>query len=127
MDTYFGWFMKSEVGPGHAEAKVQSCANQDMINTLIVSALCVTAGLLNIPVVILGLEVVTAIPLSKRRPVMRHGPRPRLAVLVPAHNESSGLLPTLADIETQSLPAAPLLVLAPNCTDDPPYRSPTPP
>ena len=89
-----------------------------MIDTLVVSVLCVTAGLLNIPVAILGLEVVTAIPLSKRRPVMRHGPRPRLAVLVPAHNESSGLLPTLGDIQRQLLPGDRLLVVADNCTDD---------
>jgi cellulose synthase/poly-beta-1,6-N-acetylglucosamine synthase-like glycosyltransferase len=89
-----------------------------MMNTLVVSALCVTAGLLNIPVAILCLEIIAAIPLSKRRPIMRHGPRPRLAVLVPAHNESSGLLPTLADIQSQLLPGDRLLVVADNCTDD---------
>lgn len=88
------------------------------MNTFVVCILCVIAGLLNIPVAILCLEVVAAIPLSKRRPILRHGPRPRLAVLVPAHNESSGLLPTLSDIQTQLLPGDRVLVVADNCTDD---------
>ncbi|HXY02004.1 MAG TPA: glycosyltransferase family 2 protein, partial [Terriglobales bacterium] len=38
--------------------------------------------------------------------------------LVPAHNESSGLLPTLADIQKQLHPGDRLLVVADNCTDD---------
>ena len=41
-----------------------------------------------------------------------------LAVLIPAHNESSGLLPTLEDIKRQLRPGDRLLVVADNCTDD---------
>lgn len=44
--------------------------------------------------------------------------RPALAVLVPAHNESVNLLPTLADLKTQLRPDDLLLVVADNCTDD---------
>jgi cellulose synthase/poly-beta-1,6-N-acetylglucosamine synthase-like glycosyltransferase len=44
--------------------------------------------------------------------------RPRVAVLVPAHNESKGLLPTLADIRRELYPGDRLLVVADNCSDD---------
>lgn len=44
--------------------------------------------------------------------------RPRLAVLVPAHNESKNLLPTLACIQAQLQPGDVLLVVADNCSDD---------
>jgi len=42
----------------------------------------------------------------------------RLAVLVPAHNESANLLPTLASLQQQLQPADLLLVIADNCSDD---------
>ena len=44
--------------------------------------------------------------------------RRRIAVLVPAHNESTGILTTLEDIQRQLLPGDMLLVVADNCTDD---------
>lgn len=64
-----------------------------------------------------------------RRPRARHGghapeeklplpKRPRIAVLVPAHNESSHLLPTLQCLRTQLQPGDRLLVIADNCSDD---------
>jgi len=43
---------------------------------------------------------------------------PRVAVLVPAHNESIGLIPTLADAQSQLRPTDRLLVVADNCDDD---------
>src|SRR5262249_1158907 len=39
-------------------------------------------------------------------------------VLVPAHNESIGLLPTLADIKAQMRASDRVVVVADNCTDD---------
>lgn len=42
----------------------------------------------------------------------------RTAVLVPAHNEGAGLLPTLRDVQAQLGPADRVLVVADNCTDD---------
>ena len=42
----------------------------------------------------------------------------RTAVLVPAHNEGAGILPTIRDIQGQLGPADRLLVVADNCTDD---------
>ena len=46
------------------------------------------------------------------------GPAIRVAVLVPAHNESAGLQGTLADIKGQLRSGDRLLVVADNCTDD---------
>lgn len=42
----------------------------------------------------------------------------RVAVLVPAHNESANLLPTIACLECQLNPQDRLLVIADNCDDD---------
>lgn len=89
-----------------------------MTVTLIVSALCAAAGLLTFLVTIVAAEIVTALPASTRRPIVRHGTRPRLVVLVPAHNEGSGLIPTLSDIQRQLLSNDRVLVVADNCTDD---------
>ncbi|WP_426443261.1 glycosyltransferase family 2 protein [Bradyrhizobium genosp. P] len=48
----------------------------------------------------------------------RSARRPQVAVLVPAHNESTGLEPTLTSIKSQLRPSDRLLVVADNCTDD---------
>jgi cellulose synthase/poly-beta-1,6-N-acetylglucosamine synthase-like glycosyltransferase len=42
----------------------------------------------------------------------------RVAVLVPAHNESAGIAETVAQIKSQLRPADRLLVIADNCSDD---------
>lgn len=42
----------------------------------------------------------------------------RLAILVPAHNESVHLLPTMRCLQSQLLPGDRLLVIADNCQDD---------
>jgi cellulose synthase/poly-beta-1,6-N-acetylglucosamine synthase-like glycosyltransferase len=89
--------------------------------TMLVSiVLAVVAGLLMIPVCVFVVEIMAAITLGRKRRVhpkdaIRRG---RVAVLVPAHNESEGLLPTLRDIQTKLRPADRLLVVADNCTDD---------
>ena len=46
------------------------------------------------------------------------GPAPRVAVLVPAHNESVNVLPTIACLKRQLGAADRLLVIADNCSDD---------
>jgi cellulose synthase/poly-beta-1,6-N-acetylglucosamine synthase-like glycosyltransferase len=45
-------------------------------------------------------------------------PRPKTAVLVPAHNEGTGILPTIRDAQAQLGPDDRILVVADNCTDD---------
>jgi len=44
--------------------------------------------------------------------------RPRIAVLITAHNESVGLTPILEDVKQQVQPDDRILVVADNCTDD---------
>jgi cellulose synthase/poly-beta-1,6-N-acetylglucosamine synthase-like glycosyltransferase len=78
------------------------------------------AGLLAIPVSVFSLEIIAAIALPQGQCLARPSPgsRGRVAALVPAHNESTGLLSTLADIQSQLLPGDRLLVVADNCADD---------
>jgi cellulose synthase/poly-beta-1,6-N-acetylglucosamine synthase-like glycosyltransferase len=92
------------------------------MNALVVLVLIGVAGLIAIPTVVLCLEIFAAIALPRRQPTIRidkdKRARRRLAVLVPARDESTGLLPTLVDIEKQLLPGDRLLVVADNCSDD---------
>jgi cellulose synthase/poly-beta-1,6-N-acetylglucosamine synthase-like glycosyltransferase len=82
--------------------------------------LTIVAGLIAIPVAVFFLEIIAAIALPQRECAARPSAsfRRRVAVLLPAHNESTGLLPTLADVRTQLLPGDRLLVVADNCLDD---------
>lgn len=70
-----------------------------------------------LPVCVLFAQVVLACLPARPRPVAQ-GPRPRVAVLVPAHNESSLILATLNSIRAQWVEGDRLLVVADNCTDD---------
>jgi cellulose synthase/poly-beta-1,6-N-acetylglucosamine synthase-like glycosyltransferase len=82
--------------------------------------LLIVAALLATPVMVFLIEIVAAIVLPEWPRVVRspHDGRGRVAVLVPAHNESVGILPTLGDIQSQLLPGDRLLVVADNCSDD---------
>lgn len=75
------------------------------------------AAALLIPVAVLLVQVVCALP---RRPVSDAGvgPRPGVAVLIPAHDESAGLLATLWALAPQLHAEDRVLVVADNCTDD---------
>ena len=46
------------------------------------------------------------------------GPAHRTTVLIPAHNEGAGILPTIRDVQAQLGPHDGILVVADNCTDD---------
>ena len=72
------------------------------------------------PVVVLAIEIFAAVTGRAPRPPVETALPPdfRLAVLVPAHNESEGLAPTLQDIKAQLGPRDSLVVIADNCTDD---------
>jgi cellulose synthase/poly-beta-1,6-N-acetylglucosamine synthase-like glycosyltransferase len=89
------------------------------LNVVIVScALVLLALAVCIPVVVLAVEVIAAVGLPGRRSARELAGRPEVAVLVPAHNESAGLLPTLSDIKSQLHPRDRIVVVADNCTDD---------
>jgi len=83
--------------------------------SLLLSALAVCLG---IPVAILFAEVAAACTFSPRQSARQAGSRPRIGVLVPAHNESNGLIPTVEDLKSQLREGDRLLVIADNCTDD---------
>ena len=82
--------------------------------------LVVLALLLAIPVTILLLEIVAALILPAQQAELhpKNNIRKRVAIIVPAHNESAGILPTLEDIKAQLLNGDRLLVVADNCVDD---------
>jgi cellulose synthase/poly-beta-1,6-N-acetylglucosamine synthase-like glycosyltransferase len=88
--------------------------------TLLSFSLIAVTFLLTVPVVVFFVEVfaASALPLRHRPIQSAMDTYGDVAVLVPAHNESAGLLPTLEDIKAQLRPADRLVVVADNCTDD---------
>jgi cellulose synthase/poly-beta-1,6-N-acetylglucosamine synthase-like glycosyltransferase len=78
--------------------------------------LATLAGLFAIPVIAFCIEILAALTLPQQEFLLVE--RRRIAVLVPAHNESEGMLGTLGDIKAQLHPGDRLLVVADNCTDD---------
>lgn len=82
------------------------------VNLLIAVAIAVS-----LPVLVLGFECFLAVlPLRQKRRAER-GARPRLAVLVPAHNEAAGISRTLDAISPQLEDDDRLIVIADNCED----------
>jgi cellulose synthase/poly-beta-1,6-N-acetylglucosamine synthase-like glycosyltransferase len=73
----------------------------------------------SIPVSIIFIEVVAALSHGDAplQPVDRSAPR-RLAVIIPAHNESTGIIRTIVDIIPQLKRGDRLIVVADNCSDD---------
>ena len=75
----------------------------------------VSVGLALLAVVFFAQIVLALLPDRASTPASA---RPRVALLVPAHNESSGILPTLKQARAQMLEGDRLLVVADNCDDD---------
>jgi cellulose synthase/poly-beta-1,6-N-acetylglucosamine synthase-like glycosyltransferase len=73
-----------------------------------------------IPATVLFLEITAAILLSERNYSISSSEHEygHVAVVVPAHNESTGLLSTLLDLRVQLNAHDRLLVVADNCSDD---------
>lgn len=90
-----------------------------MLFTLINATAVVLAVLVAIPIATLLIEVLAA-SASRNRALSPAGSDVRIsiAVLVPAHNESEGLRPTLLEIGMQLKAGDRLVVVADNCTDD---------
>lgn len=81
--------------------------------------LIVTAVLLAVFVVIFLVEIFAAVLVPARKiTTQSKEKRQRIAILVPAHNEGAGILPTIAAIKEQLLAGDRLLVVADNCVDD---------
>jgi cellulose synthase/poly-beta-1,6-N-acetylglucosamine synthase-like glycosyltransferase len=83
-------------------------------------SLAIFAGSIAASIIVLLVEIAAAVflPAFDSEIRSRPGARGRVAVLVPAHNESTGLLPTLQDIKCQLRNDDRLLVVADNCSDD---------
>ena len=85
---------------------------------MLLTILLVTAGLfLLLPVSVLFTEILASLT-GRRYSTPLEGERPRLAVLMPAHNEASIITATLRSIAPQLTPSDRLLVIADNCVDD---------
>lgn len=79
--------------------------------------LLVVAILLLTPSLIILIQVISAYMPKKHTSLSLAGDKV-IAVLIPAHNESSGIVATLNSIQAQLRPRDRLLVVADNCSDD---------
>ncbi len=77
----------------------------------------IALGLL-VPIAVLFIECSAALLPSGAESGVKNVPRPRVAVLVPAHNEASGIGATLETILPQLTAQDRLVVIADNCTDE---------
>ena len=77
------------------------------------------AALVSIPPSLLFIEIVASLFLPLRR-TLQTEPRTaaRIAIVIPAHNEGTGIHATVLDIKRQLPPDSRLIVVADNCTDD---------
>lgn len=73
--------------------------------------------ILALPALVLFVQILLALLPAPAKEIAT-SKRPRIAVLVPAHNESTGVLPTIRQILAQLSPEDRLVVIADNCSDD---------
>jgi cellulose synthase/poly-beta-1,6-N-acetylglucosamine synthase-like glycosyltransferase len=85
--------------------------------TLLNWLFCGLLAVIVLPVLILFIQILLACLPVRARPAAQ-GARPRVAVLVPAHNESTVIDATLRTLRPQLLPGDRLLVVADNCSDN---------
>ena len=74
------------------------------------------AAVIALPVLVLFTEVSASL-IPRRVASMPSGRRPKIAVLIPAHNEQLVIGTTLASVTRQLVPGDRLLVVADNCSD----------
>ena len=88
-----------------------------MLDTLLsVTALTLSAAL-SLPATIFAAECIAATMLRGKPVAERLGKRPTIVILVPAHNEESGISKTLLSIKAEMRTGDRLVVVADNCTD----------
>ncbi|GAA4020997.1 glycosyltransferase family 2 protein [Actimicrobium antarcticum] len=83
----------------------------------VAALLLVALAILSIPVLVLLLQAVIAFSPLKAAATAT-GRRPSVAILVPAHNESSGVIATIVSLLPQLQEGDRLVVVADNCSDD---------
>src|ERR1700683_5764217 len=85
----------------------------EILNWLLLSLLALAL----IPTLLLAAQVIIAI-FPRRATPLNDVASPRVAVIVPAHNESAGIRVALDSVMPQLMPGDRLVVVADNCTDD---------
>jgi cellulose synthase/poly-beta-1,6-N-acetylglucosamine synthase-like glycosyltransferase len=88
-----------------------------MISSLLAASVSLAIIVLAIPVLVIVVQILAACVPSPR-PARAIGPRPAVAVLVPAHNEAGGIATTLRALWPQLNTGDRLLVVADNCSDE---------
>ena len=94
------------------------------MDDFVATLLTIVVGLIAVPVAVFFVEVAAATATTVARRFgasakeIRGTLRPRIAVLITAHNEGVGLTPLLEDLKQQVQPNDRILVVADNCTDD---------
>jgi cellulose synthase/poly-beta-1,6-N-acetylglucosamine synthase-like glycosyltransferase len=87
------------------------------MTSLLSSALVVLSTIFLLPAVLLVVQAGAALlPRHRSRPVFADS-GPRLAIVVPAHNESRTIQGTINSVKSHLPPGARLVVVADNCTD----------
>lgn len=85
------------------------------MSALLTALLAVPAFIVFVIAAFFALEVIGAFLPPRKPPSAAPG---AIAVVVPAHNEGAGLVPTIRDIREQMRPQDRLIVVADNCDDD---------
>jgi cellulose synthase/poly-beta-1,6-N-acetylglucosamine synthase-like glycosyltransferase len=89
-----------------------------MMLTLLSPVMTALSLLLLVPTLVFVAEVALGCLLSSLESEIPSRRDRRVAVLIPAHNESVGISPTIEDIKQQLRPGDRIVVVADNCTDD---------
>jgi cellulose synthase/poly-beta-1,6-N-acetylglucosamine synthase-like glycosyltransferase len=88
-----------------------------MLMIFIESLFLLLVILLAVPVTIFVLQILVALLPYKNR-IVTINKRPSIVILIPAHNESTGIAPTLSSVKSQLMEGDKIIVVADNCTDD---------
>ena len=87
--------------------------------TMFISILAaIGAALLSLPVAVFVFEIIFATTFRAQKRSALPDAAISIAVVVPAHNESSNVVPTLLDLKKQLKSTDRLIVVADNCSDD---------
>jgi cellulose synthase/poly-beta-1,6-N-acetylglucosamine synthase-like glycosyltransferase len=82
-----------------------------------VVAVAAAAGALLVPSAVLCVESLSALLPRRAEPDRSGERRPRMAILMPAHDEEAGIRMTVTALRAELAPGDRLLVIADNCTD----------
>jgi cellulose synthase/poly-beta-1,6-N-acetylglucosamine synthase-like glycosyltransferase len=88
------------------------------MSTLVDSILLTLACVAAVPAAVFFWECMLGAAYRPKAPLPGPGGRPRIAVLVPAHDEGAGIAKTISELRSQLTDQDVLLVVADNCSDD---------